>query len=234
MRHRRWGTLLFLALTAGCGSGAIYHQVRPGENLYRIGKAYGVSYRAIAQANDLRDPSSIRPGQRLRIPGASSAVPVDLVTPREASARAPRADERSAGEPRFHWPLPDSTVTSAFGERNGGFHDGIDIAAPVGALVRAAADGEVVYSAILAGYGNVIILRHADGYATVYAHNERNRVGEGDRVRAGQVIATVGRSGRTSAPNLHFEVRKDNVARNPVFYLPPSVQAEQRAAFGGG
>lgn len=234
MRVRRWGTLLLLAVIAGCGRGAIYHQVRSGENLYRIGKAYGVSYRTIARANGLRDPSRIRPGQRLRIPGASEAVPVDVVTPREANAAVPRPDERPANAPRFRWPVPDGTLTSGFGARNGGFHDGIDIAAPVGAPVRAAADGEVAYSAILAGYGNVIILRHAGGYATVYAHNERNRVGEGERVRAGQVIATVGRSGRTTAPNLHFEVRKNNVARNPVYYLPRGPQAEREQSHLGG
>jgi murein DD-endopeptidase MepM/ murein hydrolase activator NlpD len=115
-------------------------------------------------------------------------------------------------------------VTSGFGPRNVTFHDGIDIAAPVGAAVRAAADGEVAYSSTLPGYGNVIILRHERGYATVYAHNQRHHVKNGQTVRRGQLIAEVGRSGRTTGPNLHFEVRKENIAKNPLYFLPSDRQ----------
>jgi murein DD-endopeptidase MepM/ murein hydrolase activator NlpD len=88
--------------------------------------------------------------------------------------------------------------------------------------VHAAGAGEVLYSDRLSGYGNVIIVSHGDGYVTVYAHNSAHAVRAGDRVRRGQMIARVGQSGRASGPNLHFEVRKDNVARNPLYYLPPA------------
>ena len=77
----------------------------------------------------------------------------------------------------------------------------------------------VIFSGRLRGYGNVVILRHDDHYVTVYAHNRLNSVREGDYVARGQIIAEVGTTGRTTGPNLHFEVRHDNLARNPLDYL---------------
>lgn len=100
-------------------------------------------------------------------------------------------------------------------------HDGIDIAAPVGTPVHAAAAGRVIYAGRIRGYGNVVIVQHADHYATVYGHNSINKVHQGQNVLRGQVISKVGTTGRTTGPNLHFEVRRDNVASNPLRYLPP-------------
>jgi murein DD-endopeptidase MepM/ murein hydrolase activator NlpD len=111
-------------------------------------------------------------------------------------------------------------------------HDGIDISAPRGTAVRAAAAGRVLYSDRLRGYGNLVILDHGDGFATVYAHNTRNDVSAGERIAAGQVIATVGETGQTSGPHLHFEVREDNVARDPLAYLPAPGGRDQRARRG--
>jgi murein DD-endopeptidase MepM/ murein hydrolase activator NlpD len=93
--------------------------------------------------------------------------------------------------------------------------------------VRAAADGEVAFSGALPGYGNMLIVRHVRGYVTVYAHVERQYAAEGARVRRGQLIASVGQSGRATGPNLHFEVRKDNSAYDPLQFLPA-------AGSGGG
>ncbi len=205
-------------------SSGVYHTVRAGETLYRIGKAYGVSYSRIAKANRLADASHIFVGQRLIIPGADRPVPVDAVAPRDVHpVPAPAPQEQPAAERpdrSFSWPIQAPIVTSAFGPRGRSFHDGIDIGADAGTAVLAAADGEVVYADELRGYGRVIILRHQGGYATVYAHNRENLVKEGDKVRCGQRIATVGESGRTTAPNLHFEVRRQNIAQDPLAYLP--------------
>jgi lipoprotein NlpD len=252
----RWWMLLAGALWA-CGGraprhaapppgrGAVRHVVRSGETLYGIGLAYGVPYQEIARTNGLKDPSRIYVGQRLRIPAAKgragvAPAPGDILPhrgqghPRPASAKQPVRRPKNA--PGFGWPVPYGTVTSGFGPRNGTFHDGIDISAPIGAAVRAAADGEVAYCASLPGYGKVIILRHGSGYATIYAHNERQSVREGQRVRRGQLIATVGRSGRTTGPNLHFEIRRNNVARDPLDFLPASQKAQGDGAWtdGGG
>jgi murein DD-endopeptidase MepM/ murein hydrolase activator NlpD len=119
--------------------------------------------------------------------------------------------------------------------RHGVMHDGIDIAAPAGTPVRAADDGVVLYSGRLRGYGNVVILQHSGGYVTVYGHNERNLVREGDRVARGQDIAELGATGRASGPNLHFEIRYENQAQNPLAYLPArEPPSEANFALGGG
>lgn len=227
--RRRTGKQLaatvLLGALAACGIGAcgrgIYHRVRPGENLYRISKAYGVPVQRLAHVNHLSDPSRIEVGQRLFIPGGRRELPVNVITPRGTNVRPPERDEAPKGALAFSWPVPAGTLTSGFGQRGQSFHDGIDISAPVGSPVLAAQDGEVIYSDVLRGYGNVIILRHGQGFATVYAHNQSNRVRDGQRVRRGDVIAAVGDSGRTAGANLHFEVRQDNVARNPLYFLPP-------------
>jgi murein DD-endopeptidase MepM/ murein hydrolase activator NlpD len=106
-------------------------------------------------------------------------------------------------------------------------HDGVDISAPRGTPVRAAGDGVVIFCGHMRGYGNVVIIRHDDHYATVYGHDEINYVREGERVRRDQIIGRVGRTGRTTGSNLHFEVRRDNLARNPMNYLavPPTAAA---------
>jgi murein DD-endopeptidase MepM/ murein hydrolase activator NlpD len=111
-------------------------------------------------------------------------------------------------------------VSSEFGPRGSTHHDGIDIRSPEGTPVRASRAGRVLFSDRLRGYGNLVILEHEGGYATVYAHNRENRAAVGARVRQGDVIGEVGQTGKTSGPNLHFEIRKDNVARNPRFFLP--------------
>jgi lipoprotein NlpD len=220
--------LAALVLGAGCGAahlgseragGGIYHDVIRGENLYRIGKAYGVSHQELARANRLANPNRVEIGQRLFIPGGKRRLPVNLITPRNAVASLPPPEDLPRGAPLFVWPV-DGTLTSTFGPRGASYHDGIDIAAPEGTPVRAARDGVVIYSDSLRGYGRVVIVEHHGGYATVYAHNEKNLVDAGTRVRQGDAIARVGDSGRTSGPNLHFEVRKDNVARNPIYFLP--------------
>ena len=119
----------------------------------------------------------------------------------------------------FLWPV-NGTVNSAFGPRGSSFHDGIDIAAPEGTPILAIEAGEVIYSDQLRGYGNMVILRHAGGIVSVYAHNESNLVREGQSVVRGEVVARVGSTGRVSGPHLHFEIRRNNAAQDPLRYLP--------------
>lgn len=94
--------------------------------------------------------------------------------------------------------------------------------------MTAAADGKVIFSDVLRGYGNVVIIRHAKGYLTVYAHNRTNLVKEGQSVRQGDPVAEVGQTGRATGPSLHFEVRKDNLARDPLRYLPRESRTVQK------
>jgi murein DD-endopeptidase MepM/ murein hydrolase activator NlpD len=120
--------------------------------------------------------------------------------------------------PSLRWPLR-GLLYSRFGMRQGQRHDGIDVAAPEGSTVTAAADGAVVYAGEQPGYGHVVILRHGGGLLTLYAHNATLLVGEGGQVKAGQAIARVGQSGKTTGPHLHFEVREGTRPRDPLLYL---------------
>jgi murein DD-endopeptidase MepM/ murein hydrolase activator NlpD len=226
-------SVAFLGL-AGCSgthqqAGGIYHPVARGENLYRIGKAYGVSHVQLAKVNAIDNPNRVEIGQKVFVPGAKRLLPVNVITPERVLSEVPIGLPR--GEGVFIWPLESGNVSSPFGYRSRHYHhDGIDISAPVGSTVRAARDGSVVYSDTLRGYGNVIIIQHVSGFATVYAHNSANLVRPGERVRQGQTIARVGDTGRTTGPNLHFEIRKDNGVVNPVYFLPR--ETAQRAKDG--
>jgi murein DD-endopeptidase MepM/ murein hydrolase activator NlpD len=195
--------------------------------VYGIAQRYGVPYERLVRANRLRDPDRIEVGRRLTIPGASEGVAVPVSTPAGTVpiGFVPQTVSSSTG---FQWPLGGGTVTSPFGQRESGHHDGIDIQAPLGTPVRAARGGRVLYSDWLRGYGNLVIIDHGEGLATVYAHNQRNFVRTGIVVRAGQPIASLGASGQTSAPHLHFEVRKQNLARDPLRFLPPMSVASRR------
>lgn len=124
------------------------------------------------------------------------------------------------------WPLRvGGVVTSKFGYRRHpitgrrSMHKGIDIAAKHGTDIVAMADGIVIFSGRKGGYGNIVEVRHANGLETRYAHNHRNLVKEGDMVRKGQVIAKLGSTGRSTGPHIHFEVRRNGEAINPIQYL---------------
>ena len=123
------------------------------------------------------------------------------------------------GDPPLAWPLK-GVLYGRYGVRAGRRHDGIDIAAPEGTSVGAAAPGTVIYAGEQAGYGAIVIVRHDGGLVTLYAHASRLLVEEGERVRRGDPIAKVGQTGRTTGPHLHFEVREGTRPRNPLLYLP--------------
>ncbi|MBU6282162.1 M23 family metallopeptidase [bacterium] len=117
------------------------------------------------------------------------------------------------------WPI-EGPVSSTFGPRGKTHHDGIDIAVPRGTAVHAAAGGVVIFTGQLRGYGNTVILEHPSGLTTVYAHLAAIGPATGARVRRGETIGTVGETGRTTGPNLHFEVRRNRIARDPLAFLP--------------
>lgn len=116
-------------------------------------------------------------------------------------------------------------ITSPYGYRKSPFtgrrefHEGVDIAAPVGAPIRAAADGVVVFAGRNGGYGKMLVIDHGYGYSTAYGHCHRLLVRVGQKVKRGQVVATVGNTGRSTAPHLHYEVRVGKVAVNPYYYM---------------
>lgn len=141
----------------------------------------------------------------------SAASQVAAVTPAPAAA---------TGSGQFGWPVQGKVVSKFGATADGLRNDGINIAAPAGAPVVAAADGVVAYAGNeLRGFGNMILIRHADGWVTAYAHNESLAVKKGDTVKRGQTIARVGQTGNVTSPQLHFEIRKGTSAQDPTKYL---------------
>jgi murein DD-endopeptidase MepM/ murein hydrolase activator NlpD len=196
----------------------VVHVVKKGETLYRIARAYGLSAEDLAEVNGVRDPRALEVGDELFVPGATRVAEVPPAAGPEPEP-APRVAPAPPGPaPRLAWPLK-GVVYSKFGPRQGQHHDGIDIAAPSGTLVHAAAAGRVVYAGEQSGYGSIVILRHAGGLLTVYAHASELLVREGEELAAGAPVARVGQSGRTTGPHLHFEVREGTRARDPLQYL---------------
>jgi murein DD-endopeptidase MepM/ murein hydrolase activator NlpD len=145
--------------------------------------------------------------------------PVQLQKPEPQTLQPPKPI--TGGTPKFSWPA-NGSVMSEYGPKSGGRHnDGINIGAPGGTSVRAAAGGEVVYVGDnVAGFGNLILVRHDGGFASAYGHIQNPTVKRGDRVDQGQAIAQVGKSGNVTSPQLHFEIRKGTQAVNPSTYLP--------------
>lgn len=132
---------------------------------------------------------------------------------------APADDSSYQGE-ELSWPLPSAQkISSHYGQRGSSHHDGIDIPASSGSAIVAAAQGKVIFSGWMRGYGKIVVLKHANNLNTVYAHNSKNLVGKGDRVEQGETVARVGQTGRASGAHLHFEVRKNNRVIDPMKYF---------------
>ncbi len=229
-----------LAFVAGACSVpfGIYHTVGQGETLYRIARTYNIPVQQLIQTNRLSDPDRLRPGQSLFVPGAnrqrlvskSSAAKKTSVYDKNLSRASSKksnskkktwvAQPKAGKAPTFIWPV-NGKVTSGYGVLNDRTHDGLDIAAPAGTKIAAASEGTVIYAGSgLRGYGNLIIVKHKTGYSTIYAHNKTNLVKKGSYVGRGETIGTVGSTGRSSGPHLHFEIRKGKKPVNPIKYLP--------------
>jgi murein DD-endopeptidase MepM/ murein hydrolase activator NlpD len=228
IRLARAAAVVLAVLLLSCahfprGAG-VFHTVRRGENLFRISHYYQVSVSSILEANQIRDERSVEIGERLWIPEARRSPPGYALLPPPASSGEARERARNDaildGNLHFIWPLR-GRLTAGFGFRNGRRHQGIDLAAKPGTLIRASEAGRVIYSGNgLGAYGNVVIVRHGQHYATVYAHNRKNRVRKGAFVDKGEVVAEVGKTGNATGPHLHFEIRRDEQACDPVDYLP--------------
>jgi len=139
----------------------------------------------------------------------------------DKAADAPaKAAETTSALPTFRWPVRGKVVTSYGAKTNGKSNDGINLAVPEGTPVKAAEDGVVAYSGNeLKGYGNLVLVRHSNGYVTAYAHASELMVKRGDTIKRGQVIAKSGQSGEVASPQLHFEIRKGSSPVDPLQFL---------------
>ncbi|WP_454628162.1 peptidoglycan DD-metalloendopeptidase family protein [Bradyrhizobium cenepequi] len=147
------------------------------------------------------------------------AANVEASTP-AAEPVAVKPSETTSSLPTFRWPARGKVITGYGAKTNGKSNDGINLAVPEGTPVKAAEDGVVAYSGNeLKGYGNLILVRHSNGYVTAYAHASELLVKRGDTIKRGQVIAKSGQSGEVSSPQLHFEIRKGSSPVDPLQFL---------------
>ena len=140
--------------------------------------------------------------------------------PEEATEVPVKPSEATGALPTFRWPVRGKVIAGYGAKTNGKSNDGINLAVPEGTPVKAAEDGVVAYSGNeLKGYGNLILVRHSNGYVTAYAHASELLVKRGDTIKRGQVIAKSGQSGEVGSPQLHFEIRKGSQPVDPLQFL---------------
>ena len=205
--------LILFILVAGCTNmrSGQYVYVETPFQMKKVAKTYGVTMNDLKNANPEK---SLQGKEWIFIP---SKVGIAYLL----NDTYVLEDYGSLGKGRFLWPVPHFyRVSSSFGPRGRRHHDGIDIPAPRGTPIVAVDNGVVVHSDdTIRGYGNMIVLAHGEDIFTVYAHNRKNLVSKGDKVRRGEVIGHVGNTGRSTGPHLHFEIRVKNKVRNPAQFL---------------
>lgn len=229
---------------------ARYHVVAKGDTLYNISKRYNVDITSLSRSNRIAAPYTLAVGQRLVLPGSvvetaaspayKTASHASVAThnggkSRSSSKKAVSSASTSSSKKyassytpppasrksKFAWPVRGSVISSFGTIGKGRNNDGINIKAARGTAVKAADGGTVAYAGNeLKGFGNLILIKHYDGWITAYAHNEKLLVKKGQKVACGEKIATVGSTGGVSLPQLHFEIRRGKKPVNPQSYLP--------------
>jgi murein DD-endopeptidase MepM/ murein hydrolase activator NlpD len=184
--------------------GGLTHRVVAGDTFWNIAVNYGVAMEEILSVNGM-EADQVLPV------GADVTVPLPLPGRTKITERG----ERDA----FCWPVL-GPISSPFGMRDGRPHEGMDIAADTGTPVKAAASGSVIYAGPAGTYGLLVILKHSGNSATYYGHCDSVNVSVGQNVAAGDVVATVGSTGHSTGPHLHFEIRLNGVPNDPAGFLP--------------
>jgi len=231
--------LLFFSLSCSHVRSGQYVYFEPDTSLEQFTKRYEVDHDNLKKYNKEED---IKAGQWVFIPEKKGtfwdkAIDKHLEVNRKATQelietasngnkelKKSKEKKLSQNTPAlgFIWPIEGKIrISSYFGPRNKKFHEGIDIAVPVGRRIIASERGEVIYANNkIGGYGNLVIINHGQDFFSLYAHAKKMHVKKGDIVDKGQLIALVGLTGRTSGPHLHFEIRKGERAVNPKDLLP--------------
>ncbi len=213
----------------------ILYTVRLGDTLLDIADIYQADVDSIVglSANQIGDVDSVFEGVVLLLPGAVPPPPPPAATPEPFFAAAapeeaspiegfsPPPPAAPAGVSGFIWPVV-GPISDYFGTPRGAgtYHSGLDIVAPTGTPIAAAAAGQVVLVSAGGGYGNYVVIRHDNGYETLYAHFSEVYVVQGQWVAQGEAIGGAGATGWATGPHLHFEVRVGGAAVDPLNYLP--------------
>lgn len=222
---------ILLALVAGCSGlrwNSQLYRVGAGETLYAIAWRYNLDYRELARWNTITAPYTIHPGQELML-----TDPASLPESRRPTVSSKTASDKPAGQTKTRtvaaaqpalpppkkwiWPTRGKVVQTFRGQQS--IAQGIDIEGTTGQDICASADGKVVYSGSgLAGFGQLIIIKHNDTYISAYGHNRSLLVQQGAEVKAGQKIAEMGKL--QGSARLHFEIRRQGKPVDPLKYLP--------------
>ncbi|HXW40990.1 MAG TPA: LysM peptidoglycan-binding domain-containing M23 family metallopeptidase [Xanthobacteraceae bacterium] len=226
----------------------LVHVVARGETLNSIARLYHKPVGALARANNLAVDARVTVGEHITIPNAraeaASVAPraeapapqvsgpslANVESPHSARLAAPTAPtpednpvkttQAMSDMPSFRWPVRGRVIATFGPKPNGLQNDGINLAVPEGTPVKAAEDGVVAYAGNeLKGYGNLVLLRHANGFVTAYANASEILVKRGETVKRGQIIARSGETGNVTSPQLHFEIRKGATPVDPAQYL---------------
>lgn len=184
------------------------HVICRGETMWDIAARYDVSLASLQRANPDDNPKNLKIGDKLLIPEESYQ--------RAVTAAGPSRGWSVSGV--FNWPV-FGVITSGYGWRKSGFHHGIDIATDLGEPIKACAAGKVTFAGYKSIYGRTVIIEHPDGKETLYAHVQTIKTKQGETVARGEVIATVGVTGRTTGPHVHLEVRQNGELCNPLTLL---------------
>ncbi len=252
MKFRFFIFLLLFALLAACaarqGSG-IYHTVKKGQTLYTISRVYDIDETYLARINGVADPTQLRTGQKIYLPGVTKPRPVPVTVKPKPKFRPKPAKPKVAKTPKKTRSKPKVTVKKAAPKAKpkatykkppasqgrfiwpvkgrivkkfgSGNSKGLEIAVADGTSVSSAAAGKVIYSGSgITGYGNLVIVRHDDSFFTVYGYNKRNLVEAGAFVSKGEKIAHSGKPPSGGAHRIYFEIRYGKKPVNPITYLP--------------
>lgn len=229
---------------SGAQSG-FFVQIRPGQGLEQLARDYKVPEDVL---KDLNREKSFRPNEWIFIPTRRGLLNAQdsLGGRRSKSSSWPLSETLSGyfsddqtqvvyGDGDFLWPTPGHHhVSSPFGMRKSRHHDGIDIPAPIGSPIVSVGDGVVLFSSQkVKGYGKMLIISHGKDVYSLYAHAKKLFVKKGDQVSAGDKVAEIGRTGRSSGPHLHFEIRYGQDAVDPIAYFSSQVQ-ERLASSNAG
>lgn len=179
----------------------IIYRVSPGESVASIANKFDIKAKTIMEDNNIDSPSSLKIDQKLLLRGAT-----------------PEFSYQDRLDQKFMYPI-NTRITSYYGPRWGRMHEGIDFAAPMGSPIRAVSSGRVSYSGWASGYGKVVIIQHQRGLKTLYAHNSKLLVRNGESVGKGEVISRSGNTGNSTGPHLHFEVKVNGRPENPLNYI---------------
>jgi murein DD-endopeptidase MepM/ murein hydrolase activator NlpD len=230
------GNTLFIPSKRG-----VFHTIVKGDSLTRISEKYDTKSNRIVEQNP-KAAKHLVIGQKIFIPDASIKASPTIekqtrIAKKDSSDESQKlADQTSDREADisvkkdktvllgFIWPLRGK-ITSGFGSRNDPFsghrqfHNGIDISAESGTPVKATADGVVIFAGWKDGYGNLVVIKHRNGYFSVYGHNSELKVNEGDSVQKGDIISLSGMTGAVTGAHLHFEIQKYQTPLNPLRLL---------------